>query len=213
MNDVDDRLITSGVPTNSWSIGKPTSDMEYADDTLLFGVTSEVVEDYLKNVQVEASLYGLQLNLTKTEYLPFPGHAATPLCFSNGEAVPQSDKCKYLGTQVSWDDPTKTAINHRIQLAKAAYSKLAPFWRSKVPLSVKLRVFESNIVSVATYSLATLTLEDKHLKQIDSWYFNYLRRVVGIKASYYSRIPNKSVWLKANKPAIPSQTLIYVCPI
>ena len=108
----------------------------------------------------------------------------------------------------SWDDPTKTAINHRIQLAKAAYSKLAPFWRSKVPLSVKLRVFESNIVSVATYSLATLTLEDKHLKQIDSWYFNYLRRVVGIKASYYSRIPNKAVWLKANKPATPSQTLM-----
>ena len=208
MNDVDDRLITSGVPTNSWSIGKPTYDMEYADDTLLFGVSSEVVEDYLKNVQVEASLYGLQLNLTKTEYLPFPEHAATPLCFSNGEAVPHSDKCKYLGTQISWDDPTKTAINHRIQLAKAAYSKLAPFWRSKVPLSVKLRVFESNVVSVATYSLATLTLEDKHLKQIDSWYFHYLRRVVGIKASYYSRIPNKEVWTKANKPATPSQALM-----
>ena len=56
--------------------------------------------------------------------------------------------------------------------------------------------------------LATLTLEDKHLKQIDSWYFNYLRRVVGIKASYYSRIPNKAVWIKANKPATPSQTLM-----
>ena len=208
MNDVDDRLITSGVPTNSWSIGKPTYDMEYADDTLLFGVTSEVVEEYLKNVQVEASLYGLQLNLTKTEHLPFPGFAATPLCFSNGEIVPQADKCKYLGTQVSWDDPTKTAINHRLQLAKAAYGKLAPFWRSKVPLAVKLRVFESNVVSVATYSLATLTLEDKHLKQIDSWYFSYLRRVVGVKASYYSRIPNKSVWLKAHQPATPSQTIM-----
>ena len=133
---------------------------------------------------------------------------ATPLCFSNGEAVPHSNKCKYLGTQVSWEDPTKTATNHRLQLAKAAYSKLAPFWRSRVPLSVKLRVFESNITSVATYSLAILTLEDKHLRPIDSWYFNYLRRVVGIKASYYSRISNRTVWIKANKPVIPSQELM-----
>ena len=74
-----------------------------------------------------------------SESLGHPTLAATFLCFSNGEAVPQAEKCKYLGTQVSWEDPTKTAINHRLQLAKAAYSKLAPFWRSRVPLSVKLR--------------------------------------------------------------------------
>ena len=85
-----------------------------------------------------------------------------------------SRKCKYLGTQVSWEDPTKTAINHRLQLAKAAYSKLAQSWRSRVPISVKLSVFESNTVPVATYSLATLTLEDKHLKQISFPKFNVL---------------------------------------
>ena len=39
-------------------------------------------------------------------------------------------------------------------------------------------------------------------------YFMYLRKVVGIKASFYSRIPNSTVWAQANYTTIPSQTLI-----
>ena len=33
--DVDKRLRTTGMPTNTWSIGKPIYGLEYADDTLL----------------------------------------------------------------------------------------------------------------------------------------------------------------------------------
>ena len=33
-------------------------DLDYADDTLLFGVSTEVVEEYLCYPQSEASLYG-----------------------------------------------------------------------------------------------------------------------------------------------------------
>ena len=46
--DVDDRLLKHGVPTNTWSVGKPIYDLEYADDTLLFGISTQVVEEYLK---------------------------------------------------------------------------------------------------------------------------------------------------------------------
>ena len=36
-----------GTPTNTWLVGKPTYDLEYADDTLLFGINTDVLEDYL----------------------------------------------------------------------------------------------------------------------------------------------------------------------
>ena len=39
MFDVDRRLRTHGIPTNTWSVGKPVYDLEYADDTLLIAVT------------------------------------------------------------------------------------------------------------------------------------------------------------------------------
>ena len=65
-------------------------DLEYADDTLLFGISVNVVEEYLKHLQVEASLYGLLLNLTKTELLKHPKYSDEPLHFSNGDPVPVS---------------------------------------------------------------------------------------------------------------------------
>ena len=43
-SDVDRRLLSTGVATNTLSVGKPVYDSEYADDMLLFG------EEYLRNV-------------------------------------------------------------------------------------------------------------------------------------------------------------------
>ena len=68
--------------------------------------------------------------------------------------------------------------------------------------------FQILLVSVLLYGLCTLTLEDKHLKKIDGWYFQFLRRVVGITASYCSRITNKAVWLRAEQPILPSQMIL-----
>ena len=60
--------------------------------------------------------------------------------------------------------------------------------------------------SLSTWQLTSF--EEKHLTSIDGWYFKYLRRCMGIKASYYSHIPNKTVWIKAGRPTLPSQLLI-----
>ncbi|CAE7208449.1 ATM1 [Symbiodinium microadriaticum] len=54
-----------------------------------------------------------------------------------------------------------------------------------VPPTVKktrLIIFKSYVVSVLLCGLSSLTIEDKHLKKIDSWYFQFLRRAAGIKA-------------------------------
>ena len=58
-----------------------------------------------------------------------------------------------------------------------------------------------------TYGLDSLTLEVRHLKTIDAWYYQHLRRCTGIKASYYSHLPNARVWKLAGRPPVPSQTL------
>ena len=38
-------------------------------------------------------------------------------------------------------------------------------------------------------------------------YYRFLRKSIGIKASYYSRTTNREVWIQAGKPVPPSETL------
>ena len=58
MYDVDRRLVTHGVPTNTWSVGKPVYDLEYADDTLLIAVTKPLAEEFLRAIQVNPRCTG-----------------------------------------------------------------------------------------------------------------------------------------------------------
>ena len=168
-----------------------------------------VVEEYLKHLQVEASLYGLPLNLTKTELLKHPKLMDEQLRFANGDPVPVAESVKYLRSQVSWNHPTNTALHHRYSLAKTSFTKLQHLWRSSLPRKTRVHIFQANIVSTLIYGgVASLTMEPKHFQKLDSWYFQLLRRVLGIKSSYYSRISNKEVWKQAGRPVTPSQSVL-----
>ena len=66
-HDLDRKVLATGVPTNTWLVGTPVYDLEYADDTLWVSFTPPQMEEFLRNIQVEATLYGRSLNLNKTE--------------------------------------------------------------------------------------------------------------------------------------------------
>ena len=163
------------------------------------------MEESLKYLQVEASLYGMELNVAKTEVLADSG--STPLVsFVDGTQVPSSQSVKYLGSQVTWSNPSKKAIDARKALAHTRYMKLQPLWRSRLSRASKVEIYQASIVPALTYGLDTLSLEVRHLKTTDAWYY-HLRRSMGIKASYYSRVSNNQVWTQAGKPTVPSQQL------
>ena len=67
--DLDWDLLSRNVPTNSWSVGKPVYDLEYADDTLTFGMTTTQLQSYLSALETQAALYGMSLNQKQTEVL------------------------------------------------------------------------------------------------------------------------------------------------
>ena len=163
---IDTRLLAHGVPTNTWSVGKPVYDLEYADDTLLFGISVEVLEEYLNTLQVEASLYGLLLNFTKTELLRHPRLLNGQVSFTAGSAVPVADSVKYLGSLVSWEKPTLTAILHRMSIATTSFNKLQHLWRSSLSRKIKVHIFLANIVSSLIHGLPTLSFEDKHYQKV-----------------------------------------------
>ena len=208
MYDVDKRLVAHGVPTNAWSVGKPVYDLEYADDTLLIAVTKPQAEEFLRAIQVESSLYSLALNHTKTELLTHPQAMPGNIHYVNGDPVENVDEAKYLGSQVAWSSPAKRAIEARKNKNHVAYLKLQNLWRSRINIRTKVKIFMSSIVPILLYGLEVLSLENRHLKTIDVWFHRYLRRCIGVKASYYSHVTNERVWKVSGKPPLPSQTLL-----
>ena len=120
--DIDALLQTQGTPTNTWSEGYPTYDIECADDTLLLGRTTTQLQAMLSAVEQVASEYGMRLNHDKTELLITPGDSPK-LFFSNGDQVKTTPQIKCLGSLVSWQDTFTTAFYHRAGLAESAFKK------------------------------------------------------------------------------------------
>ena len=177
--------LAKGIPTNTWSVGKPVYDLEYADDTLLLGKTTTQLQSYLAELEQQASLYGMRLNQDKTEILMDPRKPPPKLKFSDGTTVQTTTQVKYLGSMISWDKPFEVAFRHRASVAETSYKKLRLVWNSSLPYREKLRIFQSVFIPTLIYGLDALTLQQKHLKRIDACYIGFLRRIVGIKASYY----------------------------
>ena len=144
----------------------------------------------------------------KTELLNHPKRTTPPPSFLDGTQVNTSDAVKYLGSVISWHKPTLTAIQHRISLANTAFNKLSHFWRGNLSRKAKVHIFLENSVPVLLHGVAALTLEHKRFQKLDGWFFSHLRRVWGIKASYYSRVTNRSVGEQAYRPILPSQVAL-----
>ena len=205
--DVDWALLSDGIATNTWSVGKPVYDLEYADDTLLLALTTTQLQAMLQALEEQAYLYGMSLNQTKTEILADPRKSPPKVKFRSGEAVPTTTLIKYLGSMITWEKPFEAAFKHRAGIAETNYKKLRLIWNCSLTRKEKLHIFQTTFIPTLIYGLDSLTLQDKHLKRIDAYYYRFLRRIIGIKASYYSRITNNEVWRRARYPRKPSSFL------
>ena len=210
LGDVESDLLQQGQPTNTWSVGFPTFDLEYADDTLLLGITTPQLTHILRTLEGIAAEYGMKLNQDKTELLTHPDWETPKVQFSDGTLVKTTTQVKYLGCKISWKAPFESAFIHRLQLAEQAYKKLRLVWNSSLKRKVKVKIFQATFLPVLLYGLDSLTLTTPQLRRIDAQYLRFLRRSIGIKASYYSRIPNQEVWRQAGHPTLPSGRLHWV---
>jgi len=207
LEDMDHNLRAHGAPCNTWSEGRPVYDVEYADDTLLLALTTTQMQTFLSSLETGAAEYGMSLNSTKTELLVKNTEDTSNLIFRDGMPVPTTTHIKYLGSMIAWDQPFDAAFRHRAALAEESYKKLRLVWNSNRSRKHKLYIFRTTFVPTLCYGLDALTLTDRNLRQIDAWYHKFLRRILNIKATYYSRISNWTVWNQAHRPQLPSATL------
>lgn len=62
----NDQFLKKGMPTNTWSLGRPVYDLEYADDILLVAQSARQLQSTMPTLENIASKSGLKLNKFKT---------------------------------------------------------------------------------------------------------------------------------------------------
>ena len=156
------------------------SDLLYADDTLVMGVSAALVGELAAAIEQAGGRYGMVLHWGKTP--------AISVCCddhinrSDGTLIPGSDSMEYLGGLITSDGRADSELSRRIGMATGDFRELQKLWNhASVTLKDKLHFFESLIASKLTYGLATLWLVTAQRRRIDGFYARCLRKILRIQ--------------------------------
>ena len=123
---------------------------------------------------------------------------ATP----DGTNIEEKPSMEYLGTVLHADGSNDHELNRRIGMAKADFLKLSKVWsHSSCTWPKKVRIFSALIESKLLYSLACMCLTVAQVRRLDGFQNRCLRKVLGIKPSFISRVSNADVLTKAQHPS------------
>ena len=112
----------------------------------------------------------------------------------DGSVIGPSDVMTYLGAAIYADGGARNELNRRIGAAWADFSKLARLWRhTSLPKARKLQIFNAIIASRLLYSLSSAWLNVAEIRRLNGFQCRCLRVIMGIKASFISRVSNASV--------------------
>ena len=179
----------------------------YADDTNLVNTSLFGLRFMLHAVEKEAKRYGLTLNMSKTALLRLGIAKKRPtpnLRSLDGSRVKEKDIDYTLGFPLGARGTNKRMVGERISAMTLAMNQYKLIWTSKMSTKKKIEKYQSLVLSKATWGLHLLALGKTEFKKLEYYHIRCLRRILGIKASYISRVSNDDVLKKANFPCFRS---------
>ena len=132
-----------------------SADIRYADDTTLVSVILEKLKISTKELECACKRWGLKVNGAKCKVLSPEQPSEIEI---NGEQIENVDHFIFLGSVVpnSSDD-----VRRRTALASSAFGRLKKnVWSNRdISYSLKMRLYASLILPIATYASETWTLK------------------------------------------------------
>ena len=177
----------------------------YADDSNLFSTTLQSLRCMLHEVEREAKKYGLRLNVTKTSLICIgvPKNRPKPKMKTlEGKNIPVRDADKTLGFLLGAGGLNKRNISRKVSSLLYTMKKFKLVWTSKMKIKKKVEKYYSLVLSRAAWGVHLLTLGKTDFHTLEYHHNRCLRRILGIKASYISRVSNKDVLVKAGTHSI-----------
>ena len=178
---------------------KQLADLDFADDIVLLEDAKDRLQLLFDEISEKALEVGLSINVDKSKSMSTSGSPLTLQCSDN--SVEQVQEFKYLGSWIENTGDVTFEIKRRIGQASGAFNRPTPIWRSnKYSLRLKLRLFNSNVLSIFMYASDCWKLNQQLEKRILGFENICLRRI--LKISWHQKITNREIRLKTNQPIV-----------
>ena len=179
MDFIMDRVCKSiGIQVGS----TPFTDINYADDAVLFVNKQQDYEAALQSMDSEAAKLGMRISWTKTKIQNLGyGPPEKPVSMNN-ETVDGVTEFSYLGSTQSSCSNSTTDCERRMGLSASTMQKLSPVWRQKrLSLKTKFRIYASCVLPVLLYGSETWTLPQNAWDKLQAFHMRCQRRILRIK--------------------------------
>jgi len=149
------------------------TNLRFADDVLLVATSLPQLSSMIADLSVEARKTGLQLHPDKTKIMhndcrttDGPPQRRTPsnikVLNMTIDILPTHDSTKYLGRQLSFQDPHRTELENRISFAwRRFYGLKQELTGHRYALADRLRLFHGTVTPTILYRCEAWTLTTK----------------------------------------------------
>ena len=169
------------------------TELQYADDCMLVAHSPDELQEALECLSSVYRDLGLVVNTNKTEVM-FQWSGERPLvdpAMKIGEAELRTvTQFTYLGSILSTDCTADAEINQRINNASASFGLIRKrvITNHNLRIATKVAVYRAICLSVLLYASETFTLYRRHLRQLESFHMQCLRKILKLtwqdKVSY-----------------------------
>ena len=183
----------------------------YADDADLVAHSEEDMQKVMDLLSAACIAFGLTISLTKTKvmFTPAPGKPyVQPNIIVQGTRLDAVDTFVYLGSTISRDGTLDAEMHLRIAKACVAFGKLDKrVWSDRgITVNTKMCVYQTCVTTALLYASETWTTYRHHIKSLERFHQNCLRRILGIK--WESLTPDTVVLQRAGCTSIAKQIIL-----
>lgn len=183
---------TTGVKIN----GECIKTIRYADDTAVVATSQLELQTMISRIHQMCEKYGMSLNIKKTKVMIISKKKEhMPQNILNitvdGHLLEQVKDYTYLGSVIDENSKCFTEVRKRIGMAKTSFWKCKEFLRRDLSMSLRKRLLECYVKSVASYGCEAWTFSTEIRNRINALQLWCYRRMLKIK--YTDHITNKKV--------------------
>lgn len=177
--------------------------MFHAIDCLICALQSLCMEVSEEKSQAVISLRGRRLRKFQSHHIERSQHGPV-LTFAGTHktySFPIASDITCLGIRVSYQRMTSASIDHRLQLAKAAFSRMK-LWlhrRRGLALSKRIALWRQTVFSILSYGIPLLQWRTSHVWSLHTAMLVMFRRIIG-NHSYISHMTHQEVLLQHCDP-------------
>ncbi|KAK6761316.1 hypothetical protein RB195_022396 [Necator americanus] len=159
--------------------GYPLTDLEYADDVVIFAESSTKLRHVVNLVSKLAAAYGLRLRPDRCKQMWISSRPRTEIRV-DGQPIELVDEFCYLGCMLKNNGSYERDVQQRCTKATFALNSLTKcLWSSPITNEVELRVYLSAIRSIMMYGLETWAAPSTVMERLDYTERKLLRRLLG----------------------------------